>query len=105
MLDDVARPLVNPAILDAGYRAAQEYLAAAAAVPVKDTIKLVQDGLIHSTPQRSQLWAVQTPQVFAFPLIHQAHHSTPAEPEATDDAAILERLGDRKSTRLNSSHV
>ncbi len=93
MIHDGARPLVTPAILEAGLRAAQEYLAAVAAVPVKDTIKLVQDGLIHSTPQRSQLWAVQTPQVFAFPLIHQAHHSTPAEPEATDDAAILERLG------------
>jgi 2-C-methyl-D-erythritol 4-phosphate cytidylyltransferase len=93
MIHDGARPLVTPAILEAGLRAAQEHLAAVAAVPVKDTIKLVQDGLIHSTPPRSQLWAVQTPQVFAFPLIHQAHHNIPAELEATDDAAILERLG------------
>lgn len=93
MIHDGARPLVTPDILSAGLQAAQERLAAVAAVPVKDTIKLVQDGLIHSTPQRSQLWAVQTPQVFSFPLIHQAHHSTPAEIEATDDAALLERLG------------
>lgn len=93
MIHDGARPLVTPAILQAGLQAAQEHQAAVAAVPVKDTIKLVQDGLIHSTPQRSQLWAVQTPQVFAFPLIHQAHHSAPAGTEATDDAALLEHLG------------
>ena len=71
----------------------QKYQAAVAAVPVKDTIKLVEHELILSTPERSQLWAVQTPQVFAFPLIHQAHHSPLAEREATDDAALLERLG------------
>ena len=93
MIHDGARPLVTPAILEAGLQAAREHQAAVAAVPVKDTIKLVRDGLIRSTPERSQLWAVQTPQIFAFPLIHQAHHSTPAEIEATDDAALLERLG------------
>jgi 2-C-methyl-D-erythritol 4-phosphate cytidylyltransferase len=93
MIHDGARPLVTAAILEAGLRAAQEHLAAVAAVPVKDTIKQVQDGIIQSTPERSQLWAVQTPQVFAFPLIHQAHHSEIAQEEATDDAALLERLG------------
>jgi len=95
MIHDGARPLVTPAILEAGLQAAQEYQAAVAAVPVKDTIKQVQDGIIHATPDRAQLWAVQTPQVFAFPLIHQAHHSAQAQTEATDDAALLERLGHR----------
>jgi 2-C-methyl-D-erythritol 4-phosphate cytidylyltransferase len=84
---------VTSAILEAGLRAAEEHLAAVAAVPVKDTIKQVHNGMIQSTPQRSHLWAVQTPQVFAFPLIHQAHHNALAENEATDDAALLERLG------------
>jgi 2-C-methyl-D-erythritol 4-phosphate cytidylyltransferase len=93
MIHDGARPLVTAAILEAGLRAAQEHQAAVAAVPVKDTIKQVQDGIIQSTPERSQLWAVQTPQVFAFPLIHQAHHSEIAQEDATDDAALLERLG------------
>ena len=93
MIHDGARPLVAPAILEAGLQAAQEHQAAVAAVPVKDTIKQVQDGIIHATPDRAQLWAVQTPQVFAFPLIHQAHHSELAQAEATDDAALLERLG------------
>lgn len=93
MVHDGARPLVTSEILEAGLRAAQEHQAAVAAVPVKDTIKQVQDEIIQSTPERSQLWAVQTPQVFAFPLIHQAHHSDIAQSEATDDAALLERLG------------
>lgn len=93
MIHDGARPLVTSEILEAGLRAAQEHQAAVAAVPVKDTIKQVQDEIIQSTPERSQLWAVQTPQVFAFPLIHQAHHSDIAQSEATDDAALLERLG------------
>lgn len=93
MVHDGARPLVTGAILEAGLLATQEHQAAVAAVPVKDTIKQVQDSLIQNTPDRSQLWAVQTPQVFAFPLIQQAHHNELAEHEATDDASLLERLG------------
>jgi 2-C-methyl-D-erythritol 4-phosphate cytidylyltransferase len=96
MIHDGARPLVPPDMLATGLQAAQTYQAAVAAVPVKDTIKLVQNGLIHATPQRSQLWVVQTPQIFAFPLIHHAHQShqrTDADQEVTDDAALLERLG------------
>ncbi|HEX7733335.1 MAG TPA: 2-C-methyl-D-erythritol 4-phosphate cytidylyltransferase [Ktedonobacteraceae bacterium] len=93
MIHDGARPLVTGEIIEAGLRAAQEHQAAVAAVPVKDTIKQVHNGIIQATPRRSLLWAVQTPQVFAFPLIHQAHHSELAENEATDDAALLERLG------------
>lgn len=93
MIHDGARPLVTSAILEAGLQAAQTHQAAVAGVPVKDTIKQVRDGLIQDTPDRSRLWAVQTPQVFAFPLIHQAHHHILAENEATDDAALLERLG------------
>lgn len=93
MIHDGARPLVTSTILEAGLQTAQELQAAVAAVPVKDTIKQVQHNLIQATPERSQLWAVQTPQVFAFPLIYQAHHCALAEDEATDDAALLERLG------------
>lgn len=93
MIHDGARPLVTHAILEAGLQVAQEQQAAVAAVPVKDTIKQVQAGIIQATPERSQLWAVQTPQVFAFHLIYQAHRSELATAEATDDASLLERLG------------
>jgi 2-C-methyl-D-erythritol 4-phosphate cytidylyltransferase len=95
MIHDGARPLVTLSILEAGLQAAQEYQAAIAAVPVKDTIKQVQQGWIYSTLDRSQLWAVQTPQVFSLPLIHHAHHTPLAQQDVTDDAALLEQLGQR----------
>ncbi|HEX4203810.1 MAG TPA: 2-C-methyl-D-erythritol 4-phosphate cytidylyltransferase [Ktedonobacteraceae bacterium] len=93
MIHDAARPLVTHEILAAGLEAAIEHQAAIAAVPVKDTIKHVTDSVIDATPDRSSLWAVQTPQVFAFPLIHHAHHSALAQDNMTDDATLLERLG------------
>ena len=93
MIHDGARPFVTSTILEEGLRAVQQHQASIAAVPVKDTIKQVQDGKISATPDRSQLWAVQTPQVFAFPLIHQAYHHPVAQADVTDDATLLERLG------------
>ena len=93
MIHDGARPLVTPAILEAGLQAAQAHQAAIAAVPVKDTIKVVRDGIVNATLERGQLWAVQTPQVFSFPLIYEAHHSKAAATDVTDDAALLELLG------------
>ncbi len=93
MIHDGARPFVSAEILENGLKAAQEHQAAVAAVPVKDTIKQVHNGVITTTPERSQLWSIQTPQVFAFPMIHQAHHAQIAQTEATDDATLLERLG------------
>jgi 2-C-methyl-D-erythritol 4-phosphate cytidylyltransferase len=94
MIHDGARPFVTPDILEAGLKAAQECLAAIAAVPVKDTIKQVQQGLISSTLDRSQLWIIQTPQVFSFPLIHHAYNTHLHQQEFTDDASLLEQLGE-----------
>lgn len=93
MIHDGARPFVTPALLEAGLQAVQEHPAVVAAVPVKDTIKQVQGDIIHATLERSQLWAIQTPQIFSFPLIHQAHHSPIAQADVTDDATLIELLG------------
>lgn len=94
MIHDGARPFVTPDILEAGLKAAQECQAAIAAIPVKDTIKQVQQGWITSTLDRSQLWSIQTPQIFSFQLIHDAYQTSLLQQEFTDDAALLERLGD-----------
>jgi 2-C-methyl-D-erythritol 4-phosphate cytidylyltransferase len=94
MIHDGARPFVTLDILEAGLKAAQECQAAIAAVPVKDTIKQVQQGWITSTLDRSQLWTIQTPQIFSFPLIRDAYHTSLLQQEFTDDAALLERLGE-----------
>lgn len=95
MIHDAARPFVTQTILEAGMQAVQVYRAAVAAIPVSDTIKQVQQGMITATLDRSQLWSIQTPQIFAFPLIHQAHHTPLAQEDVTDDATLLERLGYR----------
>lgn len=95
MIQDGARPLVTPAMLEMGLKAAQEYQAAIAAVPVKDTVKHVEHGFVHATIDRSLHWAVQTPQVFSFPLIQQAYSALHAQVEVTDDAALLEQQGHR----------
>jgi 2-C-methyl-D-erythritol 4-phosphate cytidylyltransferase len=93
MIHDAARPFITEDLLEIGLQAAQEHLAVVAAVPVKDTIKQVQNGYISATPDRAQLWTIQTPQIFAFPLIQQAHASPLAQEDATDDATLVERIG------------
>ena len=93
MIHDGARPFVTEEILATGLQTAQEHQAAVAAVPVKDTIKQVQNGRIYATLDRTQLWMIQTPQVFSFPLIQQAHASPFAQEDVTDDATLLERMG------------
>jgi 2-C-methyl-D-erythritol 4-phosphate cytidylyltransferase len=95
IIHDATRPLVTQTLLETGLRAAQEHQAATAAVPVKDTIKQVRQRQITATLDRSQLWTVQTPQVFSYPLLHQAHRQAAAQhlQDIIDDAALLEQLG------------
>jgi 2-C-methyl-D-erythritol 4-phosphate cytidylyltransferase len=94
IIHDGARPLVSPELILCGLKEAQERGAAVAAVPVKDTLKIVSDDLeVETTPNRSTLWAVQTPQVFRYHLILEAYRR--ATGEACDDATLLERLGHR----------
>ncbi len=102
MIHDGARPLLPPALLESGMQAVQEHQAVIAAVPVKDTIKQVYGGQIRTTLDRSRLWNVQTPQIFAFPLLYQAYHSPFAQEDMSDDATLLERLGHRVTVYLGS---
>ncbi len=97
---DGARPCVTEEMMERGLEAARRWSAAVAAVPVKDTIKVVgPDDLITDTPERSTLWAAQTPQVFDYELLMQAHRAATADytpgytPDYTDDAAMVEALG------------
>ena len=95
-VQDGARPLATPALIDRTVRAAHSYGAAAPAIPVKDTIKVEKSGLIESTPDRSTLRAVQTPQVFDFDLLRGALQKAAEDKAAvTDDCSAVERLGMR----------
>lgn len=94
VVHDGARPLVTAALIEAGLAAAAETGAAIAALPLADTVKEVAaDGLVRQTLDRRNLWAAQTPQVFGYDLLQQAHRR--AQGEATDDAALVEALGQR----------
>jgi len=95
LVHDAARPLVTPEQISACCEAAELHGASALAVPVKDTIKVTDgNGFILSTPERSALCAVQTPQAFARLELLEAHRlAREAGASATDDAMLLERLG------------
>lgn len=93
---DGVRPLMQPRLLQVVLAAAQRYGAATAAVGLKDTVKQVQDEWVVATPVRSSLRAVQTPQAFQRSLLVAAHARAAAEQwQATDDAALVERAGQR----------
>ena len=93
-VQDGARPLITEAVIDRTVRAAHSYGAAAPAVPVKDTIKVVTGGVVKETPDRAALQAVQTPQVFDFDLLRGALKKANQDGAAvTDDCSAVERLG------------
>lgn len=94
-VQDGARPLVSPDLIDRVIEAAQRCGAAAPAVPVKDTVKTVrEDGAVEETLERSRLRAVQTPQVFEASLLKAALQAALEEGAAlTDDCSAVERLG------------
>jgi 2-C-methyl-D-erythritol 4-phosphate cytidylyltransferase len=99
LIHDGARCLVEPELLTRCAQAVREAVAAGAgmiaATPVSDTIKQVDEhGTITATPDRSRLWAAQTPQGFGVAQLRQAHARADAEGwSVTDDAALYERLG------------
>ncbi|HCQ22526.1 MAG: 2-C-methyl-D-erythritol 4-phosphate cytidylyltransferase [Aphanizomenon flos-aquae LD13] len=95
LIHDGARCLATPNLLNACSEAIIDCFGLIAAVPVKDTIKVVKDnGVIKNTPDRQQLWAAQTPQGFDVKLLKQCHDEGIRQGwEVTDDAALFEKCG------------
>lgn len=95
LIHDGARCLATPALFDHCAAALHDCLGLIAAIPVKDTIKQVAaNGLVASTPDRSQLWAAQTPQGFEVATLRQCHQQGLQQGwEVTDDAALFEQCG------------
>ena len=93
-IQDGARPLVTWQLIDRVVRAAHAHHAAIPVIPVKDTIKVCNSALVISTPDRSTLRAVQTPQVFDFDLLRGALKKAAEDgAEVTDDCSAVELLG------------
>ena len=93
-IQDGARPLLTPEVLEETILTAAKCGAAAPAVPVKDTIKRAVGGIVTETPDRSELFAVQTPQVFEADLIRAAlYQAVEGDVPLTDDCSAVELLG------------
>ena len=93
LIHDGARPLVDSAILERTLEDVRVHEACVAAMPVKDTIKVAdQGGFAVQTPDRRFLWQIQTPQVFSFPLVYEAYRKLIEEgvTDVTDDAMVVE---------------
>lgn len=93
-IHDGARPLVTVRVIEETIAAAAQYGAAAPAIPVHDTIKVAQNGIVAQTPDRSTLFAVQTPQVFRTETIRTALQAALAKNlPLTDDCSAMEAAG------------
>ena len=94
LIHDGVRPLVTENMLRESIAVARTHDGALVAVPTKDTIKSVADGIVVDTPPRETLWQAQTPQSFRFGVIHAAHLSAERDGfVGTDDASLVERNG------------
>ena len=96
LIHDGVRPFVPPHVVLRSIEVAREQDGALVAVPVKDTVKVVEAGIVTATPPRETLWLAQTPQAFRYGVIRAAHEIADAEQFlGTDDASLVERLNDK----------
>ena len=95
LIHDGARPFVTNEIIEKSIKCAQKYNCAIVGIPVKDTIKIVNENNdVCNTPNRNTLWSIQTPQVFDYSLIMKAHEKAKNDKYyGTDDSMLMEYLG------------
>ncbi|MBR5767023.1 MAG: 2-C-methyl-D-erythritol 4-phosphate cytidylyltransferase [Lachnospiraceae bacterium] len=112
-IHDGARPFIDGEILERAYETVKKYGTAITAMPVKDTVKIVDDeGVAVDTPDRNSVWLMQTPQVFEYKEILKAYESMIKNEDAlikegiriTDDAMVMERFGSLKVYVSNGSY-
>ena len=99
VLHDGARPLITPELIQHTINTVKGNFDADGAVvahPAVDTLKVVEDGAIVGTPDRSVFWVAQTPQVFRAGIYRRAHAAALSDGfVGTDDSALIERMGGR----------
>jgi 2-C-methyl-D-erythritol 4-phosphate cytidylyltransferase len=94
LVHDAARPLVDATLIDAVAAAAVRAGAAIPVLPVADTIKRIEDGIVRATVDRAELGAAQTPQGFAIALLREAYAAADRDgAHLTDEAMAIERIG------------
>ncbi len=111
-IHDGARPMITQDIINRLKDAVIEEEAAVAGMPVKDTIKIVdEDAYVNETPERKYVWLVQTPQCFSFPLIYEAYKNIIQDeeegwtiPVVTDDAMVLSYATDHEVKMVEADY-
>ena len=95
VIHDGVRPFVTREMIEDSIRSTIQFQAVVLAIPVKETIKMVQpDGTILKTLDRESLWQIQTPQTFRVDVIKEAYHRATEDGfMSTDDASLVERIG------------
>jgi 2-C-methyl-D-erythritol 4-phosphate cytidylyltransferase/2-C-methyl-D-erythritol 2,4-cyclodiphosphate synthase len=96
---DGARSMITPEIVRATFAEAAKSGAAIAAVPVKDTLKVVEKGghAVSDTPERARYWAAQTPQTYRYAILEEALEKFAGDADATDESQLVERCGHKVS--------
>ena len=106
-IHDGARPFVDQEIIQRSYENVIKYNACVVGMPVKDTIKIADgEGFSADTPDRSKVWMVQTPQVFAIDVVKNAYSVLISQESAfaTDDAMVVESYSDYKVKLVEGSY-
>ncbi len=93
LIHDGARPLIETELIESVAAAAERFGAVTCGVPVKDTLKLVNDGVVDTTLDRSQVYSVQTPQGFDYTLFKKCITGISDLTPYTDDCAVVESCG------------
>lgn len=107
LIHDGARAFVDEAIITRAMEAVNQYQACCVGMPVKDTIKIVDDkNYASETPSRDTLWMVQTPQCFATDLIRNAYEKILQRTDVavTDDSMVVEQMTDVKVKLISGSY-
>lgn len=107
LIHDGARPFVNQDIIRRCMQEVQKYQACVVGMPVKDTIKIAdEEGYAKQTPDRKNVWMIQTPQTFSYALIYEAYEEMLKTEDIaiTDDAMVLERIKGKKSKLIEGSY-
>lgn len=107
LIHDGARPFVNQDIIRRCMQEVQKYQACVVGMPVKDTIKIAdEEGYAKQTPDRKNVWMIQTPQTFSYALIYEAYGEMlkTEDTAITDDAMVLERIKGKKSKLIEGSY-
>ena len=106
-IHDGARPFLTEDMIRRGKEAVLASGACVIGMPSKDTIKIAdENGMVASTPSRSLVWNIQTPQIFSYTAIREAYERARQQNMAdiTDDAMVMERFGNMKIKLVEGSY-